>query len=90
MIFALHIFCNLEVTSGKQLIILAIFMDMERSVSITLKDRVVSEYYSSTPQEDPQGMMQLQRNSSLQNIFLYRETTPHCMRSDNRTLHHVT
>lgn len=45
-------------------------MDMERLVSITLKDRVVSEYYSSTPEEkDPQGMMQLPRNSSLQNYF---------------------
>ena len=70
MIFALHIFCNLEVISGKRLIILAIFMDMERLVAITLKDRVVSEYYSSTPEEkDPQGMMQLPRNSSLQNYF---------------------
>lgn len=38
MIFALYIFCNLEVISGKQLIILAIFMDMARLVSITLKD----------------------------------------------------
>lgn len=91
MIFALRIFCNLEVISGKQLIILAIFMDMERWVSITLRDRVVSEYYSSTPEEkDPQGMMQLPRNCSLQNIFLYRKTTPYSMRNDNRTLHHVT
>ena len=38
MIFALYIFCNLEVISGKQLIILAIFMDMARLVSITLKE----------------------------------------------------
>ena len=42
MIFALHIFCNLEVISGKQPIILVIFMDMESLVFITLKDRVVS------------------------------------------------
>ena len=54
---------------------------------------MVSAYYSSTPEErDPQGMMQLPRNSSLQNIFLYREDTryPMIIRSDNRTLHHVT
>lgn len=34
--------------------------------------------------------MQLPRNSSLQNIFLYREDTRYPIRSDNRTLHHVT
>lgn len=47
MIFALHIFYmnNLEVISGKQLIILAIFMDMERLVFITLKDRVVLVFF---------------------------------------------